>query len=232
MTIKRVRENVDPAEITPDQHNANKGTERGGYILRKSMMETGPGKAPVLDRHGRIVAGNKTVEMAVELGIPLDVIQTHGEALVIHQRLDLDLDETDGAARRMSFMDNLSTEHREWEADVLKRYQADGAVDLLEWFRPHQLRDIGIAMDEIVPGANPPRQGGFKPVTPAAYVQEGATMWTFPGQRFQCGRHVIIAGEEMLPGEVEVMLRAWEKYTGGTAELLADDEEEQYDVVP
>ena len=224
MTIKRFREAIDPAELIPDAQNANKGTERGAFVLRRSIEETGPGKAPVIDRHGNVVAGNKTVEMAMELGLGIDVIQTHGDALLVHQRLDLDLTDPEGAARKMSFYDNLSTEQREWEAGMLAKYHADGAIDLMAHFKPEQLRHMGIDVDEL---PNPwAKNGGdrrsYQPMSPEGYLNEGAAKLTFPGQRFRCGNHVLIVGQDTLDGEAAVMIRAWETYTKGRAELIEE----------
>ena len=221
MTIKRLREAIDPAELIPDSDNANKGTEYGMATLRKSLERTGPGKAPVIDRHGNIVAGNKTIEMAQELGMGIDVVQTHGDALLIHQRLDLDLSEPDGPARVMSFMDNLSTEQRAWEATMLAKYHESGAINLMEHFKVDQLRHMGIEVDDL---PNPwEKRGGdrrsYVPASPEGYMQEGAARLTFPGQRFRLGNHTLIVGEDTLEGEAAVMIHAWESYTKGKAEL-------------
>ena len=45
--------------IQPDTKNANKGTERGRYMVEASLRETGAGRSIVLDKDGRIIAGNK-----------------------------------------------------------------------------------------------------------------------------------------------------------------------------
>lgn len=223
MTIKRLREAIDPAELIPDDANANKGTERGAYVLRRSMEETGPGKAPVIDRHGKIVAGNKTVETAVELGIPIDVIQTYGDALVIHQRLDMDLSDPNNPARKMSVLDNLSTENREWDAEQLARYHEQGAVVLTDWWHPEQLKNMGLAVDDTIPLHPGGDRRSYVPSNPLGYMQEGAAKLTFPGQRFKCGNHILTVGEDVYEGEAAVMIRAWETYTGHDAELIEDD---------
>jgi hypothetical protein len=224
MTVKRIREAVDPAELVPDAMNANKGTERGRYVLQRSMEETGPGKAPVIDRHGNIIAGNKTVEMAVELGIPIDIVQTHGDALIVHQRLDADMGDPDNPARKMALLDNLSTEDREWDAEMLARYHEEGWANIGEWWRPEQLRDMGLELDVSMPDMRGGDRRSYAPSNPLGHMQEGATKLTFPGQRFRCGNNVLVVGEDTFPGEAAVMIRAWETYTGHEAELIEGDD--------
>jgi len=88
-------------DLTPDPQNANLGTERGREALAQSLREFGPGRAVLIDRHGNIISGNKTVEEAKRLNIPLQVVKTDGQVLVAVQREDLDL-LTDPRAKRLA----------------------------------------------------------------------------------------------------------------------------------
>ena len=66
------------------------GSQRGGggnqrlmfescrAALAQSLRSLGAGRSIVLDRHGRIIAGNKTAEQAKALGLRLRVITTDG----------------------------------------------------------------------------------------------------------------------------------------------------------
>src|SRR5687767_11348240 len=58
-------------DLTPDPKNANRGTDRGRDALARSLREYGAGRAVLIDRQGRIIAGNKTVEQAKRLNMPL-----------------------------------------------------------------------------------------------------------------------------------------------------------------
>src|SRR5713101_7035587 len=87
-------------DLKPDPHNANRGTERGRAALERSLREYGAGRAVLIDRHGRIIAGNKTVDQAKRLNIPLRVVKTDGHHLIAVQRNDLDL-VTDARARQL-----------------------------------------------------------------------------------------------------------------------------------
>src|ERR1035437_3247432 len=120
-------------DLIPDSVNANRGTPRGLQALDRSLRDLGAGRAIVIDRAGRIIAGNKTAARARALGLPLRVVQTDGEVLVAVQRRDLDLT-TDPRARDLALADNRVGElDLEWDVDVLLQLQRDG-VDLSPWW--------------------------------------------------------------------------------------------------
>ena len=93
------------SELTPDHSNANRGTERGRYALEASLRKYGAGRSILVDRLGRIIAGNKTAETAADVGIDdVIVVQTDGRQVVAVQRTDLDLDSNE--ARELAYADN------------------------------------------------------------------------------------------------------------------------------
>lgn len=94
------------SDLTPDKRNANKGTERGLKALDHSLRQYGAGRSILLDKNGRIIAGNKTAQAAAEIGLDdVILVQTDGTKLVAVQRTDLDL-EQDKAARELAYADN------------------------------------------------------------------------------------------------------------------------------
>lgn len=106
------------AKIRPDKNNANKGTERGRYMVEASLRETGAGRSILLDKADRIIAGNKTFEAATDIGLPVRVVETDGTELVAVKRTDLDLSDTTGTARKLAYYDNRASEvGLEWDAE-------------------------------------------------------------------------------------------------------------------
>ena len=79
------------SDLTLDPQNANRGTPHGGPLLAHSLHELGAARSIVTDRDGRVIAGNKTVTQARALDLPVVVVQTTGDRLVVVQRLDLAL---------------------------------------------------------------------------------------------------------------------------------------------
>lgn len=77
------------SSIQPDSRNANKGTERGRYALERSLEKLGAGRSILLDKNGKIIAGNKTAETAGEMGIEdVVIVRTKGDKLVAVMRED------------------------------------------------------------------------------------------------------------------------------------------------
>ena len=125
--------------IRPDVKNANKGTERGRYMVEASLRETGAGRSILLDKDGRIIAGNKTFEAASDIGLPLRIVETDGSELVAVQRTDLDLDDDTGTARKLAYYDNRASQvGLEWDAEQVLEDLATG-LDLSSMFRQDEL---------------------------------------------------------------------------------------------
>lgn len=110
-----------------DQHNANKGTDRGRELLEQSIKELGAGRSILADKDGNVIAGNKTLEAAQKAGLKIKVIQTDRDELVVVQRGDLDLSDNAGEARRLAYLDNRVAEiDLEWDARILMEDAAAG----------------------------------------------------------------------------------------------------------
>jgi hypothetical protein len=121
------------SELTPDANNYNKGTEFGGGLIEKSLRKLGAGRSILLDKNGKVIAGNKTLENAVNAGFgdeDLIVVQTTGKQIVAVQRMDLDLDSKMG--KEMALADNATAKANiEWDTEALS---ADWSSDELnDW---------------------------------------------------------------------------------------------------
>lgn len=116
-------------DLMPDAQNANRGTERGRALLEHSLRQYGAGRSVLADKHGALIAGNKTVEVAAELGLPIRVVETDGHELVVVQRNDLDLS-SDRAARELAYVDNRAGElSLDWDIAQLQA-DLDAGLDL------------------------------------------------------------------------------------------------------
>lgn len=107
-------------DFTFDAKNANRGSERGAYMLERSLEKFGAGRSILVDKHGTVIAGNKTLAKAGEMGLEdVIVVQTNGDKVVAVQRMDLDLAK-DERARELAFADNRVSEiSLEWDADQI-----------------------------------------------------------------------------------------------------------------
>lgn len=132
-------------DLTPDPGNANKGTERGAWMLEQSLRFYGAGRSILADRDGAVIAGNKTLDAAADIGLPVRVVQTDGAELVVVQRTDLDLDgegEQAVRARELAYADNRSSEvGLSWDAGQIVA-DLEAGVDLSGIFLDGELEGI------------------------------------------------------------------------------------------
>ena len=132
---------ADIHDLTLDPSNANKGTERGLGMLEHSLREYGAGRSILVDREGRVIAGNKTLERAVDIGLPVEIVQSDGTKLIVVQRTDLDF-EADPRARQLAYADNRTGEEGlEWDIEQLKA-DLDAGIDLGEWWLRDELKEL------------------------------------------------------------------------------------------
>jgi DNA modification methylase len=186
--VQPVKTITRSADLTPDPRNANRGTPRGREMLASSLADLGAGRSIVVDRDGVIIAGNKTHAAAAGLDLPVSVVRTAGDTLVVVQRTDLDLS-TDQRARKLAVVDNRSTEvNLEWDPEALKTLIADG-LDVNDlWFESELRKLLGDAPVDA--------SGPFEPRATDIRV----------GECFELGAHRVFCGDATDPEAVRYLL--------------------------
>lgn len=196
-------DSVNPESLILDQDNANRGTRRGRQALEQSLREYGAGRSVLVDREGRVIAGNKTVEHARRLGIPVRVVETDGQQLVVVQRRDLDL-LTDPKARELAIADNRVGElDLDWDPDALRQLHDDG-VDLSPFWTPDEFAELVGDLD----GRDADQEN--------AVVEPGPTDIE-PGDLMRLGRHRLLCGDATNAADVTRVL------DGQTPPLMVSD---------
>ena len=124
---------VDIQTLVQDDHNFNKGTEAGRQLMERSFSELGAGRSILVDKDGRIIAGNKSQKAAIAAGIKkVRIIETTGDELVAVKRTDISLDSKEG--RELALADNLTTQvNLEWDKVELQEVAAQQGIDLPDW---------------------------------------------------------------------------------------------------
>jgi DNA modification methylase len=194
------------AQLVLDDRNANKGTKRGRELLEQSLEKYGAGRSVVVDRHNRVIAGNKTVEAARAAGLAsITVIETDGTSLVAIQRGDLDL-KKDQKARELAIADNRVGElDLEWNPEVLASLDAD----LSQFWRENELNALLKGFRDTTLDAPEPK------LDRAAELQG---KWkTKPGQIWQISKHRLMCGDSSNASDVAALM------DGKTAKLCATD---------
>lgn len=146
--------------LIPDARNANRGTERGAAALERSLRDHGAGRSILIDKHNRVIAGNKTLETAAAIGLDdVLIVRTDGRKLVAVQRTDLDLDSPE--ARALAYADNrVGQLDLDWDMDQIVADMTDG-VDLSAYWRDDELEGViqGV-IAEAAPGTDNDIEGG------------------------------------------------------------------------
>lgn len=134
---------IDINALVQDDHNFNKGTEAGRELMEKSFKELGAGRSVLIDKDGRIIAGNKSQKAAIAAGIKkVRIIETQGDELVAVKRTDISLDSKEG--RELALADNLTTQvNLAWDEVELDKVAAQEGIDLDLW---------GWEQEEVDPG--------------------------------------------------------------------------------
>lgn len=177
------------SELTQDDRNANKGTVRGAEMIQASLRDYGAGRSILLDRNGRIIAGNKTAENAGIVGMDdVVVVQTRGDQLVAVQRMDLDLD--DVKARALSIADNRASEvSLDWDIEVLKEIAPE--IDLAQFWSPDELERMW-PQNALIGGEDD------VPPVPEVPVSKLGDLYRLGEHRLLCGDSTVLAHVERL----------------------------------
>jgi hypothetical protein len=181
------------AGLKPDPRNANKGTARGAQMISDSIEELGAGRSILADKHGVVIAGNKTLDAFKRAGkSKIRVVESDGETLIVVQRTDLDL-KLDERAKLLGVADNRAGEiSLEWDPAVLVSLSEE--IDLGAFFDPAEMLALlgeqdageGLGVDDT---PEPP-----------------ATPRTKRGDVYELGRHRLMCGDATSEEQVDRLL--------------------------
>lgn len=177
---------IDIEALVQDDHNFNRCTEDGQRLMEQSFKEHGAGRSILLDKDGRIIAGNKSQRAAIAAGIKkVRVIETTGDELVAVKRTDVALDSAEG--REMAFLDNLTTQvNLSWD-----EVELEGVSTEYEDFAPEE---FGFEMPD-------PTDGKGESEQPAAEEDEfdeekdAIEARTMTGDMWKLGNHYLLCGD-------------------------------------
>ncbi|MDP9353734.1 MAG: ParB N-terminal domain-containing protein, partial [Chloroflexota bacterium] len=104
------------SSLTPDPRNARKHSDRNLAQIEAALREVGAARSIVVDEAGVILAGNATVQAAMQAGLSrVRVVEADGTDLVAVRRSGL----TPEQKRRLALHDNRAAELAEWDTEVL-----------------------------------------------------------------------------------------------------------------
>lgn len=182
MEIKQIK----TEDLVQDGRNFNKGTAKGERLMTKSLRELGAGRGILVDKNGNIIAGNKTQLAAIKAGIKKAVVvQTEGDALVVTQRTDIDINTKKG--RELALADNATTEANLcWDIDEIQQACTDFGLDMDEsmgWEYRRAQRSLCPTMTTSIQTAQRSRLEGARRVTSGCLESTGSCAATrHPGR--------------------------------------------------
>ncbi len=190
-------------QLIPDDRNANKGTERGNAFIERSLREYGAGRSILLDKKGRIIAGNKTIENAAAIGMEkIQVVQTDGKRIIAVQRMDLDLAK-DSKARELALADNRAGDlNLEWAGDVLAELGKD--IDLTPFFSATEL--AAIVAKSVTFDAVPEPKLDQAEALQKKWLTKTGQLWEIPAVNAPRGAHRVLCGDST---KKEDVARLW-----------------------
>lgn len=179
-------------DLKADPANVNKGTERGRQVIDWSLTELGAGRSILADSDGVVIAGNKTLEVAINHQLPVRVIETDGSELVVVQRTDLRLlgqgAERD-KARQLAIADNRASEvGYSPDVEILLEHAQSG-IDVSSLYRRDEI-DALLASLARVEDIKPGNGGDDFDTTP----EETQTRVQY-GDLWSLGEHLVLCGD-------------------------------------
>jgi hypothetical protein len=185
------------SELIPDPQNANKGTERGRYMLEHSISTLGAGRSVLVDKNNLLIAGNKTTSVAYESGFENAIlVETDGTELVVVRRTDLDLT-TDSRAKQLAIADNRTGQiNLNFDAEVLLKL--DKEIDLSGFFTNDELNQLSLSLDDDEGGNGSSGDNDTIPEVVESRVKLG-DVW-------QLGRHFICCADCTVEENVRKLL--------------------------
>mgnify|MGYP001804978520 CR=1 FL=1 len=75
--------------IKLDSKNYRKHTKANKDLIKKSLQDLGAGRSIVVDDENCVIAGNGVFEQAQKLKLPIKMVESSGEKLVVIIRTDL-----------------------------------------------------------------------------------------------------------------------------------------------
>jgi len=201
-------------DFLDDPNNANKGTERGNYMMGESVEKTGLHRGIFTDKHGVIVGGNKTRQAAADKGFKKAiVVETDGDTLVVTKRTDFDLSDPSNPARLAAYVDNRTSQvNLDFDFGIIKT-DIDAGLDLSGFWFDWELEGL----------TEPPSTGSqdAEPQTNRAdelqkvWQVEPGQLWRLPS-RTAGQEHRLICGdctdravvERVMSGDVPILMIA------------------------
>ena len=134
------------AELKYDPRNYRIHTDKNKRLIRKSLEDCGAGRSILFDKDDCIIAGNGVYEQALELGLPVRIVESDGTELIAIKRTDLSTE--DSRRKALALADNYTSDTSVFDFDaIVEDFSAD-EFDAWE-FKIDDLNIDDISIDDV-----------------------------------------------------------------------------------
>ena len=135
-------------ELKYDPRNYRIHTDKNKRLIRKSLEDCGAGRSILFDKDDCIIAGNGVYEQALELGLPVRIVESDGTELIAIKRTDLSTE--DSRRKALALADNYTSDTSVFDFDAI--VEDFGADELDAWeFKIDDLNIDDISIDDVMP---------------------------------------------------------------------------------
>lgn len=183
-------------QLKPLKRNPNKGSKRAHDLLHTSFEQAGAGRSILLANNGDVLAGNHALETYGQvMGNPnVVIVESDGTKLIAVKRTDIP-NADDKRAQTLIIADNKTSDHHEYDVDILQSYDADIVGDY--WFE-EELAALEGYESPVVTEDEPPD---------LSLADQYQQKWQVErGQLWQVGKHRILCGDSTDKGDVERLM--------------------------
>lgn len=197
--------NANINKFEHDEHNANKGTDRGRKALDESMKSVGYTEPMVASADGKILSGNKRQDICIDQDMnDAIVIETDGKRPIIHVRTDVQSG-TPKAAEIAIAANRVAELGLEWDIPQLEHALDDLNLDLSEYFEIEELKDLGIDLGEEPPEDLGP-QIDIAEELQKKWQTERGQLWVIPSKATPGKSHRVLCGDSTVAEDAKRLM--------------------------
>lgn len=173
-------------KIQLDPNNYRVHSKENKELIKKSLTECGAGRSVLIDKEGKLIAGNGVFEQAKALKIPTKIVQTDGKTLVVVQRTDLAT--ADKKRQRLAVLDNSASDLSVFDNEKIRK---DFSIE--------EIKELGVQEVEI---------SAESPTITEDEVPDAAKVETRvkKGDIWQLGEHRLMCGDSTVITDVEKLM--------------------------
>ena len=118
-------------DLKIDPKNYRIHTDKNKRIIRKSLEDCGAGRSVLVDKDNVLIAGNGVYGQAKELGLPVRVVESNGEELIVVKRTDISSE--DEKRKILALADNHSSDTSMFDIETILEDFSPEDLDLWEF---------------------------------------------------------------------------------------------------